>query len=101
MLTYRQALAIVRGFTWSVRVPSPFVRMGHSVHTATAGVDGLHAWEGMSMFHVVLQGYGRALQVTATTPESALCQAVAAWGREFGDPCADQAAKDLRRRLAN
>jgi hypothetical protein len=53
------------------------------------------------MFHVVLQGYGRALQVTATTPESALCQAVAAWGREFGDPCADQAAKDLRRRLAN
>lgn len=99
MLTLRQAVALVRGFVWSVRVPMPAVQLGHSVHTpANSRLDG---WDGMPMFHVVLQGYGRALQVSATTPESALCQAVAAWGREFGDPCADQAAKDLRRRLAN
>jgi hypothetical protein len=60
---------------------------------------GLH--DGVTIFFVTLHNRSFHVKTRAVTAESALCQALAAWGVQQGDVDAPANADALRRRLAN
>jgi len=89
-LTGDACTKIARAFPWSPGVKPPPV--------AHLECHGLH--EGITIFFVTLHGH-RYVKTRAATAESALCQALAAWGVQHGDAAAPANADALRRRLAN
>lgn len=105
MLTPRQIRELAHGFAWLGHVPLPIgvkatVRIQDEATTLLDRSDP-HGWTGAPIFTVHLHGACCAVAVSATTPASALCQALGVWGRQHKDPGAEGRAVALRRRLTN
>jgi hypothetical protein len=91
-LTGDECTKLARRFPWASCVPKP-----PCAHLECHGFSD----DGLTVFYVTLHGGNERVKVRAVTAESALCQALAAWGVQHGDASAQAKADALRRRLAN